>query len=131
MTLLADALELLRRDGWYQGEYANPVTGARCSLGALRELTFARGPLLAALAETIQEQYPDEVPGLLRELVANGRYASVEEVVESHGSGYLNASLVTTWNDVEGRSFHEVEAVFEKADLKLQEREAETDVHDA
>lgn len=112
---IREALEHMRRVGWEQNGFV-ATDGKVCSLGALAKLTTAcllikedptmtgqrmldiMEPLAIYPARVIKDQYPE----WMREM-----YSDKCEPTDFQ--------LVYRWNDRKGRTFAEVEAVFEKA----------------
>lgn len=118
MSVMRTAVEKVKR-GWTAGAFYKREYNQYCAVGALRsaagipdealteeedelDLPSSYGPARDALANVIEEQYPDW-------FAING------------GSNSFN--LITSFNDEDNRTQEEVIAVMEKAAIKLEEQE--------
>jgi len=92
--ILARTVEILETDGWCQGLYTDPSTGAHCLLSALNkafsELPYGPCDALKARTETITA---------IRQLIST--------------------PSIMLWNDVSGRTKQEVLGLLERAQAIL------------
>lgn len=96
-------LDVLRRDGWCKGSF-HDMTGAYCIRGAGHQCRITSGhPYLLAVGEVAREQFPERIPADL----ATDRFTSND---------------VVRFNDHPDTTFADVEAVLEKAQLRLAEQ---------
>jgi hypothetical protein len=103
------ALELLRRDGWGQYE-AKRSDGTRCALGAISAVLIGEETdnllgaekLLRPFADVIMEQWPEFTD------------SAKNPCVPAECSLPVPRALIVLWNDCKGRTFGDVERLFEK-----------------
>lgn len=92
LTDLVEGLENLRGYGWTQGSYSNDE-GAYCSLGALQS---------------------DGAPGtyFLAQAIRESGWTPIASSHDHPFSEWGAAGVLIAWNDVEGRTWEQVEAMW-------------------
>ena len=129
--LLAEAADLLERDGWQQGAYVNPITGCRCAEGAVWKHKVERVPTPALFNPdafvyrntSLMGDVPSRELIEVDEAVAN----AVWQVLGDMGlQSYGKSGALIRYNDTPGRTAVEVTTLLRKASEVATENEKES-----
>lgn len=99
------ALDILRDKGWCKGELTDQ-NGGHCAIGAILAQNEDEEKWTSTLAQIVMDQYPDRVD---------------LGCAEGHGERWVNWETVASFNNHSDTTFADVERVFEKGALRVDE----------